>query len=118
MDGAGQIIDPNKSDETLAEVVEEVEEEHADFQAAYDAGGHFKEQLEAISKSWTRTSPEAPLGAREHEIKEMEEIPENPEIVAQTQNKELFYACIKKPFLHEEVRTIARRTLASRLEDV
>lgn len=29
--------------------------------------------------------------------------PENPEIVAPTQNKELFYACIKKPFLHGEI---------------
>lgn len=79
MDDAGQIIDPNKPEDDLVEVVEEVEEKQEDFQAAYNAGGHFKEQLEAITKSWPH-SAEAPLGAREHQVKEMEEILENPEI--------------------------------------
>lgn len=63
----------------LAEVIEEVEEKQEDFQAAYDAGGHFKEQLEAISKSW-RAGERESVSSKQHEVKEMEEILENPEI--------------------------------------
>lgn len=70
------VVDPV---DNLEDVVEEVEEKQGDFQAAYNAGGHFKEQLEAITKSWTRTSPEASAG-KEHEVTEMEEVLENPEI--------------------------------------
>lgn len=49
-----------------------------DFQAMYNAGGHFKEQMEAIVSQW-RKDPEA-QSSKERPIKEMEEIPEYPEV--------------------------------------
>lgn len=49
-----------------------------DYQAAYNAGGHFKEQLEAISKSW-RPEPES-RRVEERVIKNMEDIPVSPEV--------------------------------------
>lgn len=50
-----------------------------DFQAMYNVGGHFKEQLEAIAKDWHPTSPEAPRG-REKAVEQMTEIPNSPEV--------------------------------------
>lgn len=37
-------------EENLSEVVEEFEEKQKDFQAMYNAGGHFKEQVESVSQ--------------------------------------------------------------------
>lgn len=48
-----------------------------DYQAAYNAGGHFKEQLEAIAASFR--GPEV-QGGKEREIKEVQEIPVHPEV--------------------------------------
>ncbi len=77
---AGKSQDPNdKPEETLADVVADQEETQADFQAAYNAGGHFKEQLEAITQSW-RAGEQESVRSKQHEVKEMEEIPENPKI--------------------------------------
>ncbi len=50
-----------------------------DFQAAYNAGGHFKEQLESIAASFKGT-PHSAEASRGKEIKEIEEIPQHPEI--------------------------------------
>lgn len=85
MDDAGQIIDPNKPEDDLAEVVEEVEEKQDDFQAAYNAGGHFKEQLEAISKGF-RAGEQESVSNKIHEVKEMEEVLENPEIAPEVES--------------------------------
>ena len=41
---------------TMADDVEEFEEKQQDYQAAYNAGGHFKEQLEAIAVGWKEKS--------------------------------------------------------------
>lgn len=85
MDDAGQVKnskfqDPNdKPEDNLAGVVEEIEEKQEDFQAAYNAGGHFKEQLEAISKGF-RAGERESVSSKQHEVKEIEEIPENPEV--------------------------------------
>lgn len=49
-----------------------------DYQQMYGAGGKFKEQLEAIAKSWTRATPEASAG-KEREVTAVEEIPVNVE---------------------------------------
>ena len=70
---------------TLADDVEDLpagrqgfEEKQQDYQVAYNAGGHFKEQLEAISKSWR--SEQESRRVEEREIKNMEEIPGSPEV--------------------------------------
>ena len=63
---------------TLADDIEEFEEKQQDYQVAYNAGGHFKEQLEAISKSW-RPEQES-RRVEEREIKSVEEIPSSPEV--------------------------------------
>lgn len=52
----------------LADEVEEFEEKQQDFQAMYNAGGHFKEQIETVAKGYK----EAP--------KEVVEIPTTPEV--------------------------------------
>lgn len=72
--------------EKLVDVVEEIEEQQEDFQAMYNAGGHFKEQLEAIVKDRRLASSEVSSGVQEHEVKEVEEIPENPEIEPQVES--------------------------------
>ena len=53
---------------TLASDVEEFEEKQKDWQAMYDAGGHFKEQVEAAKREWRKEAPA------------MKEIPESPEV--------------------------------------
>lgn len=62
---------------TLADDVEEFEEKQNDFQSSYNAGGHFKEQLESIAQSWdlkdeVQSSPEI--------LESVQEIPTEPEI--------------------------------------
>lgn len=63
---------------TLADDVEEFEEKQDDFQAAYNAGGHFKEQLENIAKGWPHAA-EASRG-KEKAVEQMVEIPNTPEV--------------------------------------
>ncbi len=59
---------------TVADDVEEFEEKQKDWQAMYDAGGHFKEQVEAARREW-------PSSAKATEGQAfMKEIPENPEV--------------------------------------
>ncbi len=67
---------------TLADDVEEFEEKQADYQAAYNAGGHFKEQLEAIAKSFKGSEVQ---GYKEREIKEVTEIPVQPEVTPEVE---------------------------------
>lgn len=59
---------------TLADDVEEFEEKQQDYQAAYNAGGHFKEQLEAIAKK-VEASP-----MKESEVTAVSEVPTSAEI--------------------------------------
>lgn len=72
------VQDPNdKPEETIADVVAEDETQTGDFQAAYNAGGHFKEQLEAIANKWDldidpKSTPK--------EITQVEEVHTNPEL--------------------------------------
>ena len=61
----------------LAEEVEEFEEKQQDFQAMYNAGGRFKEQLEQISEKLGGTEV---VKTKEHTIEEVEEILTNPEV--------------------------------------
>lgn len=71
--------DPDdKPEETLADVVAENEEKNGDFQAAYNAGGHFKEQLEALATQWHK-GPEVQRN-KAKEISVAEEIHTNPEL--------------------------------------
>ena len=53
---------------TLASDMEEFEEKQKDWQAMYDAGGHFKEQVELAKREWRKEAPA------------MKEIPTEPEI--------------------------------------
>jgi len=78
MDDSAQVPDPNKPEETLADVVADQEENQADFQAAYNAGGHFKEQLEAIASDWHKGAEVQSSKARE--INAAEEVHTNPEL--------------------------------------
>ncbi len=59
---------------TFADDVEEFEEKQNDFQAMYDAGGHFKEQLEAIAQK-----TEA-LATGEPEVTIVTEVATTPEV--------------------------------------
>lgn len=68
-----------KPTEKMADVVEEVEEEQEDFQAMYNAGGHFKEQMEAIVKGWGTRESETVM-TKEKKVSEVGEIPENVEV--------------------------------------
>ena len=63
---------------TLGDTVEEFEEKQNDYQAAYNAGGGFKERLEALSAQWKKEDLVQP--AAKDEIKEVNEIPEQPEV--------------------------------------
>ena len=55
---------------SLADEVEEFEEKQNDYQAMYNAGGHFKEQLEAVVGKMRG----------ERVVEEVEEIPTEPEV--------------------------------------
>ena len=70
-----------KSVPTLAEEVEEYEEDQGDWQAMYNAGGKFKEQLEEIVQG-SRGPEEQERGGlgKERKITGMETIPTMPEI--------------------------------------
>lgn len=59
--------------EELTDVVEEFEEKQNDWQAMYNAGGHFKEQVEAVARGYK----EGP--------KEVVEIPTTPEVGPETE---------------------------------
>lgn len=59
----------------LADEVEEFEEKQQDFQAMYNAGGHFKEQIETAAKGYKPASAEATAGKEE-----VVEIPTAPEV--------------------------------------
>lgn len=37
---------------TLADEIEEIEDKQGDYQSMYDAGGHFKQQVDATARSW------------------------------------------------------------------
>ncbi|MDO8488272.1 MAG: hypothetical protein Q7S31_03075 [bacterium] len=63
---------------TLGDTVEEFEEKQNDYQAAYNAGGSFKERLEVLSAQWKKEDL-VQLTAKA-EIKEVNEIPELPEV--------------------------------------
>ncbi len=63
--------------EDLADVVADQEEAQADFQAAYNAGGSFKERLEEIASAWHK-GPE--VQNKTHEINALEEVQTNPEL--------------------------------------
>ena len=65
---------------TLVDDVEEFEEKQNDYQAAYNAGGHFKEQLEAISKSWREPPSAEAARGKEAEVTAVTEVPTSPEI--------------------------------------
>jgi hypothetical protein len=63
----------------IAEAVEEVEEKQDDYQAMYNAGGPFKEQLESIASHWQKES--TPLkSVQERVVEHMEEIPTSVEV--------------------------------------
>lgn len=69
---------------TLANDVEDLpagrqgfEEKQQDYQAAYNAGGHFKEQLESIAAGFK--GPEV-QESKEKAIEQMAEIPSSPEL--------------------------------------
>jgi len=62
---------------SLADEVEEFEEKQKDFQAMYNAGGKFKEQLEQISG---KLGGGETVRTKEHTIEEVEEILTNPEV--------------------------------------
>lgn len=61
----------------LADEVEEFEEKQKDFQAMYNAGGKFKEQLEQISQ---KIGGSEVVRTKEHTIEDVEEILTHPEI--------------------------------------
>jgi len=64
---------------TLADAIEEIEEKQDDYQAMYNAGGHFKEQLEAISQNW-RVEERENRSGKVREVTEVEEVSANIEI--------------------------------------
>lgn len=65
----------------LADEVEEFEEKQNDFQAMYNAGGRFKEQMDSIvSESGRVEEPESLSSKKERTIEEVEEILTNPEV--------------------------------------
>jgi len=61
----------------LADEVEEFEEKQQDFQAMYNAGGHFKEQVEATAKGYKGAPASAEVTAGKEEVVE---IPTTPEV--------------------------------------
>lgn len=65
--------------EKMADVVEAIEEEQEDFQAMYNAGGHFKEQMEAIVKGWGTRGQEV-VTTKEKKVSGVVEIPESVEV--------------------------------------
>ena len=64
-------------EERLADVAEEFEEKQWDPQAMYNAGGHFKEQVEATAKEYKGPPSSAEAMAGKGEIVE---IPTTPEV--------------------------------------
>ena len=64
----------------LAEDVEEFEEKQEDWQAMYNAGGKFKEQLEEISKSVRVEERESVSASKEKKVTGLEEIQVSPEV--------------------------------------
>src|SRR3989338_1182348 len=62
---------------TLADDVEEFEEKQNDFQAAYNAGGHFKEQLESIASGFKNAEVSH---VKEKPVEQVEEVPNSPEV--------------------------------------
>ena len=74
-----------KPTESMADVVEEFEEEQNDFQAAYSAGGKFARDLEEIVKGYGRKGgvemEPSPIKVSEsRKVETMEEIPTSPEV--------------------------------------
>ncbi|KKU63159.1 MAG: hypothetical protein UX87_C0032G0007 [Candidatus Amesbacteria bacterium GW2011_GWA1_47_16] len=64
----------------LAQEIEEFEEKQEDWQAMYNAGGKFKEQLEAISRNGSDKETEPKSDRAERKVIEVEEIPTSPEL--------------------------------------
>lgn len=77
-DDLAQLTAKPVPEERLADVVEEIEEKNWDPQAMYNAGGHFKEQLEAIARSGRVEERESV--SKEKEVEEIVEIPVEPEV--------------------------------------
>ncbi len=69
--------DTQKPTPTLADDVEEFEEAQNDFQAMYNAGGQFKERLEAIAADFKDKAPEVPA---QKEVTEVQEVLTTPEV--------------------------------------
>ncbi len=70
-----------KPTESMQDIVEDYEENQDDFQAMYNAGGSFKQKLEAIASSWQKGGVEhEPGGRKERPVQAVEEIPASPEI--------------------------------------
>jgi len=74
-----------KPTESMADVVEEFEEEQNDFQAAYSAGGKFARDLEEIAKGYGRKGgvemePSPAKVSESRKVETIEEIPAGPEV--------------------------------------
>lgn len=67
---------------TLTDDVEEFEEKQNDFQAAYNAGGHFKEQLESIAAGFKGAEVQR---SKEKPVEQMVEIPSSPEVTPEVE---------------------------------
>lgn len=65
---------------SLADEVEEFEEKQEDFQAMYNAGGRFKEQMDRIVSESGRPGERESLQIKERPVEEVEEILTNPEV--------------------------------------
>lgn len=64
----------------LADEVEEFEEKQEDFQAMYNAGGRFKEQMDRIVSESGRPESRENIRVKEKTVEEVEEILTTPEV--------------------------------------